>query len=123
MKPSLYGQYIAERQGRGIVETEDGFATFDYISDKIVYIVDLYVVPEKRKSHVATELADKICEEAIKSGHTQLLGSVDATAKGAEASCKVLEAYGMKIHKVAEPMIFYVKQIAEEAVEAEVVNG
>jgi hypothetical protein len=118
---SLYGQYIAERQGRGIVENEFGFATFDYISDKIVYIVDLYVVPEKRNTHVATELADKICEEAVKSGHTQLLGSIDVTARGAEASVKVLEAYGMKPYKVAEPMVFYIKQIADEAIEAEVV--
>ena len=110
---SLYGQYLTERTSRGILETEHGFATFDYITDDTVYIVDLYVVPEKRKSHVASEIADKICEEAVKAGRKYLLGSVDLTAKGAETSCKVLEAYGMVIHKVAEPMVFYVKQIAE----------
>lgn len=120
MTLSLYAQYLTERTSRGILETEDGFATFDYISDDTVYIIDLFVVPEKRKSHVASEIANKICEEAIKTGRKYLLGSVDVTAKGSEASCKVLEAYGMTIHKVAEPMIFYVKQIAEVEIKQEI---
>jgi ribosomal protein S18 acetylase RimI-like enzyme len=115
MKSSLYAQYLKERCGRGTLETKEGFATFDYVSEDIVYIVDLYVQPKYRKTRVAATLADKIVEQAIKDGKKFLLGSVDVTAKGAEASCKVLEAYGMTIHKVAEPMIFYVKQIAPVA--------
>lgn len=115
MKLSLYGQYIKERAGRGILETKDGFATFDYISDETVYIVDVYVVPRKRKSGVAFKLADIIVEQAVKDGYKYLLGSVDTTARGADISCKFLEAYGMKVFKVAEPMIFYSKKIAETA--------
>ena len=111
---SLYGQYLTERTSRGILETEHGFATFDYITDDTVYIVDLYVVPEKRKSHVASEIADKICEEAVKLGKKYLLGAVDLTANGAENSVKVLEAYGMKVHKVVEPMVFYIKPLIKE---------
>lgn len=114
MKASLYGQYLKERTGRGIVESEDGFATFEYISEDIVYIVDLYVVPEKRKQRIAADLADRIVEEAVKTGRKTLLGSVDATAKGAETSVKVLEAYGMKPYKVAEPMIFFTKEIGQK---------
>lgn len=113
MMLSLYGQYIKERIGRGILETEDGFATFEYINDEIVYIIDLYVKPEKRKSHVAAMMADKICEQAVKDGKKFLMGSVDASAKSAEDSIKVLEAYGMKVSKVVEPMIFFVKPIGE----------
>lgn len=117
MKPSLYAEYIKERCGRGILETKEGFATFEYPTEDIVYIIDLYVKPEFRKTHVAATLADEIVRQALKEGKKFLLGSVDVTAKGAETSCKVLEAYGMKIHKVAEPMIFYVKQISEEVSE------
>jgi GNAT superfamily N-acetyltransferase len=111
MTLSLYGQYLKERTSTGIIETEEGFATFEYVNESIVYIKDLYIIPEKRKEGVATRLADKIVEEAVQAGRTQLLGSVDVTAKGAETSIKVLEAYGMKATKVAEPMIFYVKEI------------
>lgn len=113
MKLSHYGQYLKERTNMGIVETEDGFATFEYVSEEVVYIVDLFVVPERRKQRVAATLADRIVEEAVKSGRKYLLGSVDVTAKGAETSINVLEAYGMKPYKVAEPMIFYIKEISE----------
>lgn len=122
MTLSLYAQYIAERAGRGIVETDQGFATFDYISDDTVYIVDLYVVPEARKSGVASSIADKICEEAIKAGKKFLLGSVDTTAKGAEESIKVLKAYGMQLHKEAKPMLFFAKQIAPTILDEAIVQ-
>ncbi len=114
MKKSLYSQYIKERCGRGILETKDGFATFEYPTKEVVYIVDIYVVPEKRKSHVAAMLADKIVEQAVKDGYKYLLGSVDIGTKDAEISTRVLEAYGMKPYKVAEPLVFYAKQIGGE---------
>lgn len=113
MKLSHYGQYLTERTGRGIVETEDGFATFEYVNDDIVYIVDLFVVPDKRKQRVAANMADKIVEAAVNHGCKFLLGSVDVTAKGAEASIEVLEKYGMRPYKTAEPMIFYIKEIGD----------
>jgi ribosomal protein S18 acetylase RimI-like enzyme len=123
MKLSLYAQYLQERTNRGILEIEDGFATFDYI-DNYVYIIDLYVKPEKRNSHVASELADKICEQALKDGKEFLLGSVDANAKGADISHKVLKAYGMVEYKVVEPMIFYVKPLKNvESQAKEEING
>lgn len=112
--PSLYAQYLSERIGRGILETEDGFATFEYVADDTVYIIDLYVVPEKRQQHVAAKLADKICEQAVKDGKKYLLGSVDLTTRGAETSIKVLEGYGMMLHKKAEPMLFFIKSIGEK---------
>lgn len=116
MKPSLYAQYLKERTSRGILETDFGFATFEYVNEEIVYIVDLYIQPDKRKEGCAAALADSIVEEAKKAGRKILLGSVDVTAKGAEISMKVLEAYGMKPYKVAEPMVFYIKSIQEEVV-------
>lgn len=115
MTLSLYAQYLKERSPRGIIETPEGFATFEYVNEEIVYIIDLYVVPESRQQGVAASLADQIVAEAIKAGRKQLLGSVDVTAKGANVSMQVLEAYGMKPYKVAEPMVFFIKNIAPDA--------
>lgn len=110
---SLYAQYIKERTHQGILETEDGFVTFEYVNEEIVYIIDIYVRPEARKTRHATFLANRVVEEARKAGRTQVMGSVDVSAKGYEESLKVLEAYGMKPYKVAEPMVFFIKDIAE----------
>ena len=117
MALSLYAQYLKERTPKGIIETEDGFATFEYVGEDIVYIVDIFVIPEKRQQRIAATLADKIVEEAVKAGKKYLMGSVDVTAKGADTSIKVLEAYGMKPYKAAEPMIFYTKEIGVPAQE------
>ena len=108
---SLYSQYLKERLGRGIVETEHGFATFEYITDKIVYIIDLYVIPEKRKSHLASDMADEICRVAKEAGYVQLLGSVDLNAKGAQTSIKILLAYGMSISHADKNAIYFVKDL------------
>ncbi len=120
MKLSVYGQYLKERTGRGIVENEDGFASFEYIGDDTVYIVDIFVIPEKRQQRLAATMADSIVAAAVKDGKKYLLGSVDVSANGAEASIKILEAYGMKPHKVAEPMIFFIKEIGESETQEEV---
>ncbi len=114
---SLYADYVKERLGRGTIETEDGFATFEYLDEDTVYIVDLYVVPEKRKSNIAAKMADKVMEEAIKVGKKFMMGTVDTTTKHAEVSCKVLEAYGMKIYQVVGPTVFYFKDIGPQTVE------
>ena len=111
MTLSLYAQYLQERSNRGILETEDGFMTFEYLPEDFVYIVDMFVKKESRNKYVATEMADKICEQAVKDGKKFLLGSIDAGAKNAAESTKVLEAYGMTVHKVAPPMIYYIKKL------------
>jgi acetyltransferase (GNAT) family protein len=108
---SLYAEYIKERRNHGCLETEDGFATFEYVTDKIVYIIDLYVVPSKRKSNIASNLADEICRVAKEAGKTQLLGSVDLQSIGAQDSIKVLLAYGMKISHAEKNALYFIKDI------------
>lgn len=104
---SLYGDYIAEREGAGIVENEHGFATYKVIGPEC-YIVDIYVVPAQRKAGMAASFADQIAQIAVERGCKYLTGSVDPTAPSATASAKVLLAYGFKLAKV-DHLIWFVK--------------
>lgn len=106
-----YGKYLLERQGRGILEMEHGFATFEFPTKELVYIVDIYVEPEHRKSGLAAKMADEIVKAAKLRGCSQLLGSVDPNANGAEDSIKVMFSYGFRLGKVTESMLFFVKDI------------
>jgi len=110
-EPSLYAKYIKERLNRGTVETEQGFATFEFSTDKIVYIVDLYVLPEFRQKGVAASLADSIISAVKPMGYTQLLGSVDTSTIGHETSAKVLEAYGMTKCAEVNSIHYFIKEI------------
>jgi ribosomal protein S18 acetylase RimI-like enzyme len=107
---SLYADYVKERENKSIIETEDAFLTYEFFED-FVYIVNLYVRPEKRKSHLASELANEVCKIAKEKGLGVLVGSVDVTARNSTESVKVLLAYGMRVDSVSGNLIYFKKDI------------
>ena len=107
---SLFGDYIKERLDKSIVENEHGFCTYFFVNDG-VYIEDLYVSPEHRKSHVAAKLADQVAEIAKEKGFKRMYGSVQPSAKGSTASLKVLLAYGMSLESSGPNAILMSKGI------------
>ncbi len=94
---SLYSEYLCERTDTHIIENDEGFATYRYVNEAQVYIVDLYVKPKARKQGCAAMMADLICREAKEHGCIEMIGTVDVTAKGAKESLAVLFAYGMDL--------------------------
>jgi GNAT superfamily N-acetyltransferase len=108
---SLYAQYIAERENKGIVESDKGFATYQMFSNGECYLQDLFVVPEHRQSHVATEMADQVVTIAKEHGCHSLIGSVCIDDREATRNLKVFLKYGMRVYKLAGTMIFLNKEI------------
>lgn len=108
---SLYGEYIKEYAGREMLETENGFATYSFFDGGICYIVDIYVVPEKRNAKVASDLAFEIEQIAKDKGCTVLLGSVDTNSKNPTQSMKVLLAYGFEYDSLSGSLIYFKKFI------------
>lgn len=108
--PSLYAQYILEREGRHCIETEEGYATYD-IRGQECHLVDIYVIPTHRKNGIASELADRVANEAKDRGCKYLLGSVVPTANGATDSLKALLAYKMQLLKADVNFIWLAKEI------------
>jgi predicted GNAT family acetyltransferase len=108
---SLYAQYINERFSDYVIETDEGFATYRYLNDEQVYIVDIFVQAKFRKTGVAKKLADQICKEAKSEGCTEVIGTVMPSAKNATTSLLVLIAYGMKIKSCSENVIVMSKEI------------
>ena len=108
---SMYSDYLKERTSDDILETDQGFATFRYLDDKTVYIVDVYVKPEFRKSGVVSDMADTIVRTAKISGCNKLIGSVVPSTKGSTVSLKVLLGYGMKLKSSQNDFILFEKDI------------
>lgn len=114
MDSSLYAKYIKERLNDEIIETEYGFATFRYIdkhNSRAVYIVDIYILPEYRKSGTASRLADRIAAIAISQGCNEMIGTVLTSAKTATDSIKVLLAYGMTLKSTTNEALIFGKSI------------
>lgn len=110
MEPSNFASYKMEREGALVLERAEGFAVYKYVNEG-VYIEDIFVAKEFRRSAVAATMADQICEEARTRGVNTLIGSVDVTANGATASLAVLLAYGMSVKAVSGNLILFTKSL------------
>jgi len=108
---SLYAEYLAERTTDQIIETHNAFATYKFLDKDTCYIIDIYVLPEFRKSGVASDIADIIKGIAKEKGCTKLIGSVVPSAKGSTTSVKVLLGYGMKLQSSTNDFVVFEKEI------------
>ena len=107
---SLYAEYCLEREGKIVLEDDKGFVSY-VTSNDTIYIVDIFVRPEHRKSGHAARLADSVIEKEKGKGFKYLLGSVDPRLESATNSMKVLLAYGMSVQSIEPPLIYFIKEI------------
>lgn len=107
---SFYSDYIKERTTDSIIETEYGFATYRYINEgRSVYIVDIYIIPDARKAHKASELAEQIMKEARSIGCGDMIGTIIPSNKGSSTSIDVLRAFGMELQSAGQDLIVFRK--------------
>lgn len=111
MSDSMVKDYLKELKGLDIYETEDGFILYR-IQENCLYVRDIYVIPERRKSKVAASMADELAVIIKKShGCNVMLGDVEPSNNNATDSIKVLLAYGMSVLEANDDEIIFYKQI------------
>lgn len=108
---SHYADYIREKTDKFIVETDKGFVTYSYWPNNKVYLEDIYIAPDFRKSHHASDMADTVARTAKSKGCTVMVGSVIPSTKNSTISLKVLLNYGMNLVSSSQDIIFFEKEI------------
>lgn len=111
---SMHSEYIRERLGDEVLEYDEGFATYRFLDDfgvKAVYIVDIFVRPDFRKTRMASAMADEIVEKAKSVGCTRLIGTVSPASNNSTDSLKVLLGYGMELYQCDKNAIIFKKEI------------
>lgn len=109
---SLFSDYNKELLDKDILETDKGFATYSEVEDGI-WIENIFVSKEHRKTAEASRMADQIAEIAKERGLTKLFGSVTPSANQSTASLKVLLAYGFKLNSSTNNFIWLEKRLDE----------
>jgi len=109
----MWLEYIRERlPHKSVIERDGGFAIFyEFEAEDAMYIEDIYVKRELRKSNLATNIMEEIIIEAKKCGFKYILGSNDPTTAGSTSSMKAMLARGFEVYKVDNGMIFLRKEI------------
>lgn len=93
---SLYKQFIEERcPSRWVYENESGFAMYEIEGDRC-YIVELFVMAEKRRGGTAKKICEQVAMIAKERGCKTILGSWDPKTKCATLSLKAILALGLK---------------------------
>jgi predicted GNAT family acetyltransferase len=108
---SLFSEYKMEREGKFVIESENSFAVYSFPDGESVYIEDIYVKPELRKSGLGSCAANMIAKIAKEKGCKKMYGSIVPSANGANDSLKALLAYGFKLSSSEHNIIFFVKEI------------
>ncbi len=109
---SLYADYLKEKSTDQIYEIDEGFATYRFLNDyRSVYIIDIYVRPEFRKSGIGKKIVDEIVYISKAHGCVELLGTIAPEMPGSTNSMKMQLAIGMKLHSVVGGAIILRKDI------------
>lgn len=111
MLPSLYALYLEERTEDHIIERPEGFATYRYLPNNQVYIIDIYVLSLYRKQGIASKLADEICALAKKDGCNQAVGTVLSNKSWTSLNIKMMFNYGFEIYASTNEAIILKKDI------------
>ena len=109
---TLYERYLLEREGISIYENEKGFCMYMIEDIYTLFITDIYVLPEYRSKHIATNLANELTE-VIKKDYkiTKVKGSICLDDPNWERSHIVLTQYGMRPYDEIYNMIYYIKEV------------
>lgn len=102
---SLYGRYIWETREVRIMEGQHGFATY-LISKDECYIEDVYVDADQRHRGIGRKLIDQIVDAAKDAKCKTLTTTVNGRFKDPDTSLKSCFAYGFKISKILDDIIF-----------------
>lgn len=112
----MYARYLKEALNQEMLETPNGFLTYGFncvpgVTVPHVYCIDLYVIPEMRRSRVGTEMTDEVVRRAKEKGCQLMFGSINTKNSNPDASLKALQSYGMKLFSAAENAIWLFKEI------------
>jgi GNAT superfamily N-acetyltransferase len=107
---SLYSQYILEREGKAMIEDHRGFATYRAI-DRGMYIEDVFVQKDFRKSGVGREMINRIAEIAKTEGHTLLLVSVVPSANNSTDSILSAIACGFRLDSSSSNFVVLTREL------------
>lgn len=115
---SHYASYVSERLGKLVYEFPEGFIVYWYPEHKehgeTLYIEDIFVDAKHRRTGIATQRADEICEAAKGRGVKVMYGSVNPLAKGATNSLKCLLYYGMDLSHIGDDgLIYFIKSLED----------
>lgn len=107
---SLYAQYLIEKTERKILESEDGFITYE-IEGEHCYIADIFVVKEKRLQGIAMKMCLQVGDIALKEGCKFIIGTVQVRDRESTESLNACLKMGMRLTRSDVNTIYLIREL------------
>lgn len=104
----LWELYIAEREGAKTIYTDHSFVTYKNINESEIFVMDLFVEREFRKSGLVQKMWDDLIE---KENPKIVYGMTDRTALNWESSNKFMLSFGFTPYSRENTIIYYYMEI------------
>lgn len=111
MPASLYAQYITERGDAKVIEIPEGFVSYNVINENQIYVMDVFVKLDYRRTHIASELTRMVENEGRRQGCKEIITTVIPTLVGSTISIKAILNYGFTLQSASNNMIVFKKDI------------
>lgn len=108
---SMYADYLMEKAGDGIIETEQGFASYRLMPDAKIWLMDIYVKPEYRRTRAAISMGDQVMEIGKLKGCTEMIGTSIPSLPRSTPGLKLMLAFGMELKSAMADLIILKKEI------------
>lgn len=113
----MWTEYLKEREGFESLESQYGFATYQFTPQNEMYVRDLYVMPEFRRSGFATQIADALTSIALEKKCYVMIGTVSLGLPSTTDSVKALLFYGFNVRGYDPRLqqIIFIKQLLDKS--------
>lgn len=107
---SKHAKYIKERLDQETYEDEKCFFTYE-VSEDEMFVRDIYVLPEFRKSNISGIMTEKMKNIAKENKCTTMYGHVAIGANGYDKSVHLLLKHGFNLHAVTDDLVYFKMEI------------
>jgi ribosomal protein S18 acetylase RimI-like enzyme len=106
----MWLDYIRERMPmKDVIETAEGFVIYYNIeAERAVYIEEIYIKPQFRRSDIGSSLMRDIIKESVM---PYMMGSIDVTTEGTAISLKAMLKQGFEPYRIEGNLMFLRKEL------------
>ena len=109
---SLYADYLLEREGKELVETDSYFFIYKHFPKlSQLYIADFYVVPEARNQKIGSKAMAEVVAIAQELKCSHIACTTDTNTNNWEKAASGLIGYGFQVTKEEDGLIYFYKDI------------
>lgn len=112
LSESMYAEFIKEREGLDLIETNAGFLTFKIVGGEC-FIANMFIRPSERGSQLCEELLSNLFDYAMTRKCEVVTGNIHLNDKGCNRTLRAALKNGFNLVKAEHGVLLIAKRMGE----------